>query len=209
MYLAQISDKELMNVFLRIADKFTIYRQAQDDVWDVYSDLDFFGKVGNDMSNGKCTWLIVTAMQHANKQQLEILQEHYGKEDFESINMILEVYKEIDVVNKFLEYKYRLIDELKKEIATLSLKPLRDLCYAHIDEYIDIEENFLDYNVAIKTQKQLAKSLNKQVLDENSYIILSEDVEPGKRYSLKISKSSEHLEKTLFVTFLLYRMMEI
>ncbi|KAK4885839.1 hypothetical protein RN001_002110 [Aquatica leii] len=154
MYLAQINNKKCLHYFSEVCDKFAIYRQAQDDVWDVYGDFNLYGKLGNDISNGKCTWLIVTAMHHASEHQLKLLQKHYGQENTDSQNIVRQVYKDIDVLSKFSEYKYKLIDELTKDITNISVKPLRELCYRHVEQYIDIDEQFLNYTEQNEIKEQ-------------------------------------------------------
>ncbi|KAF5296576.1 hypothetical protein FQR65_LT10229 [Abscondita terminalis] len=149
MHLAEIHFNEFLEQFMQLCDKFATYRQAQDDVWDVYGDINVVGKLGSDITNGKCTWLIVTAMKYSNKQQLSLLQSHYGKEDVESQTIIKRIYQEIDVLGKFEEYKREFIKEVQCDIPKISLKPLRDLCYEHIKQCVDINEQFVDYHTLI------------------------------------------------------------
>jgi farnesyl diphosphate synthase len=47
---------------------------VQDDFLDCYGDPSVTGKIGTDIVDGKCSWLIVVAMQRANKEQKETLR---------------------------------------------------------------------------------------------------------------------------------------
>ena len=47
--------------------------QVQDDYLDVYGDPDVTGKIGTDIADGKCSWIVVTALQAATPVEREII----------------------------------------------------------------------------------------------------------------------------------------
>ena len=46
---------------------------VQDDYLDCFGDTSIMGKIGTDIQNGKCSWLIVKALENANSSQRTVL----------------------------------------------------------------------------------------------------------------------------------------
>ena len=49
------------------------YFQVQDDYLDCYGSPEVIGKVGTDIEDNKCGWLVVQALHHANANQRKVL----------------------------------------------------------------------------------------------------------------------------------------
>ncbi|KAL6844439.1 hypothetical protein ACP4OV_026112 [Aristida adscensionis] len=116
---AKLSDYvELKNVLVEMG----VYFQIQDDYLDCFGDPEVIGKVGTDIEDYKCSWLIVQAMELANENEMKILYGNYGKSDPECVAAVKNVYKELDLQDIFLEYESRVYKHL---VSTIDAEPDR------------------------------------------------------------------------------------
>nr|BAJ84838.1 predicted protein [Hordeum vulgare subsp. vulgare]BAJ87514.1 predicted protein [Hordeum vulgare subsp. vulgare] len=116
---AKLSDYvELKNVLIEMG----VYFQIQDDYLDCFGDPQVIGKVGTDIEDYKCSWLIVQAMELANENEMKILYENYGKSSPECVGAVKNVYKELDLQDIFLEYESRVYKHL---VSTIDAEPDR------------------------------------------------------------------------------------
>lgn len=81
------------------------YFQVQDDFLDCFGDPEFIGKIGTDIEDFKCSWLVVQALEKATDDQLSILSESYGKSDPTHVVRVKTLYKDLNLQEVFLEYE--------------------------------------------------------------------------------------------------------
>jgi len=81
------------------------YFQIQDDFLDCYGDPNVIGKIGRDIEENKCSWLIVQALLHATPQQKKVLENHYGRDNPKDVDIVKAVYKEIGIPKIFKDYE--------------------------------------------------------------------------------------------------------
>ena len=55
------------------------YFQVQDDYLDNFADPSVLGKIGTDIQDNKCSWLVNQALKKCNKDQRQVLEENYGR----------------------------------------------------------------------------------------------------------------------------------
>ncbi|KAF2882269.1 hypothetical protein ILUMI_23889 [Ignelater luminosus] len=118
-HFAKQDNKMFYSELKTILVKLGQYFQIQNDISDCYGDSEVTGKKGNDIRQGRNTWLIVTALENATADQQEIIKQHYGKPNFESEQNIREIFNSMYILEKFLQYKDETYHALCKEILKL------------------------------------------------------------------------------------------
>lgn len=88
-----------------ISLKMGTYFQAQDDVLDAYGDPETIGKIGTDIQDNKCSWLVVQALQKASEEQRAVLEKNYGRDEPEAVRAVKEVYAELELREAFDAYE--------------------------------------------------------------------------------------------------------
>eukprot|EP00976_Prorocentrum_cordatum_P115586 1196034-Prorocentrum_minimum.AAC.3 len=75
--------------------------QIQDDVLDCYGDPAVIGKIGTDIEDNKCSWLVCQALKRADKKQLATLQNNYGKAHKDAVARVKAVYRDMKLKEAF------------------------------------------------------------------------------------------------------------
>ncbi|EKG15848.1 Polyprenyl synthetase [Macrophomina phaseolina MS6] len=91
------------------------YYQVQNDYLDCYADPTVLGKIGTDIQEGKCTWLIVQALGKCSPEQRKVLEENYGRDGHE--NEVKKVYEDLQLAKLYWEYDERRAREIGDLIA--------------------------------------------------------------------------------------------
>jgi len=99
------------------------YFQIQDDYLDCYGSPEVIGKVGRDIEENKCGWLIVQALLHATPEQRALLEQHYGRDAPEHVAVVKKVYEEIGLIKIFKAYEEESYHSLVKAIKECILLP--------------------------------------------------------------------------------------
>lgn len=71
---AEIKDPEVFKQTTPILSEIGRLYQIQDDYISCFGDLEVCGKDHTDIEVGKCTWLIIKALQRATPEQRKILE---------------------------------------------------------------------------------------------------------------------------------------
>ncbi|KAL4904750.1 isoprenoid synthase domain-containing protein [Aspergillus multicolor] len=115
----QVATEQIKKQVKHILQPIGIYVQIRNEVrgagllGDVQSDRERIGtrtSVGNSnarnaIAGNKCNWLIMHALDRADKDQKVCLLETYGRKDAGAIDAVIGVYKELDLERVFRDYE--------------------------------------------------------------------------------------------------------
>ncbi|XP_058677768.1 farnesyl pyrophosphate synthase isoform X2 [Ammospiza caudacuta] len=105
MYMAGIDGKEEHEDAKAILLEMGEFFQIQDDFLDCYGDPALTGKVGTDIQDNKCSWLVVQCLQRAAPEQRQILEENYGSKEPQKVAKVKELYDALGMQAAFREYE--------------------------------------------------------------------------------------------------------
>lgn len=74
MILGGVATDESLETAKSILVDMGIYFQVQDDYLDCYADPKVLGKIGTDIQDNKCSWLVVQALSRSNEEQKDVLK---------------------------------------------------------------------------------------------------------------------------------------
>ncbi|KAL4988942.1 isoprenoid synthase domain-containing protein [Aspergillus falconensis] len=95
------------------------YFQVQDDYLDAYGDPEVIGKIGTDIQDNKCSWLVNQALQRCSAEQRKVLDAAYGRKDAEQEAKVKAIFRELDLDTVYKEYEEKIVGELKTKIAAV------------------------------------------------------------------------------------------
>lgn len=119
LYYFQLATPENLQVSHDILIPLGQYFQVQDDYLDAYGDPAFIGKIGTDIQDNKCSWLINKALQRCNTEQRQLLDTAYGRKDAELEAKVKTLYKELDLENIYKDYEEEMVSDIRNKIAAI------------------------------------------------------------------------------------------
>lgn len=114
-YKEKATLKKAENILLPMGQFF----QVQDDFLDCFGDPEVTGKVGTDIEDGKCSWLVVTALSICTPAQRQLIQDHYGLKEESSVQLIKTLYKELNIPQLYADYEESSYKELTKLVKNI------------------------------------------------------------------------------------------
>lgn len=117
MFVAGINDqrdlKQAKDVLIPLGE----YFQIQDDYLDCFGKPEDIGKIGTDIQDNKCSWVINTALKLCTPEQRKVLDENYGRKNAESENKCKQIFYDLDIQSAYHEYEERVAAELRGKIS--------------------------------------------------------------------------------------------
>lgn len=93
------------------------YFQAQDDFLDAYGTPEQIGKIGTDIQDNKCSWLINQALARASPEQRKVLDDNYGRKDGAKEANVKQVYKELRLDQLYADWEEAQVAKIRALIA--------------------------------------------------------------------------------------------
>lgn len=125
MIAAGVTERKLFEQARKILLIMGEYFQVQDDYLDCYGSPEVIGKIGTDIQDSKCSWLVVQALDRANAKQRKLLEDNYGQSDMKKVNKVKKLYEELDLEQVYFDYEeqsYRQIRQLMAEVDGLPME---------------------------------------------------------------------------------------
>uniref|UniRef100_A0A7S0WQW2 Farnesyl pyrophosphate synthase n=1 Tax=Pyramimonas obovata TaxID=1411642 RepID=A0A7S0WQW2_9CHLO len=127
MIVSGVKDKAAYETAREVCCHIGEYFQIQDDYLDCYGDPEVIGKVGTDIEDNKCSWLVCKALLLADKKQLEVLKANYGREEKGKVAKVKQLFKEMNlegIYNKYEEESYATMKSIIDTRVDTKSKPL-------------------------------------------------------------------------------------
>uniref|UniRef100_A0A3Q3W0G5 Farnesyl pyrophosphate synthase n=1 Tax=Mola mola TaxID=94237 RepID=A0A3Q3W0G5_MOLML len=118
MYIAGITSEEEHNNAKCILLEMGEFFQIQDDYLDCYGDPAVTGKIGTDIQDNKCSWLVVTALEIMTPEQRAELEACYGRHDDASVEKVKALYNTLQMSALYHSYEDESYRRLQKLIAS-------------------------------------------------------------------------------------------
>ncbi|XP_054279297.1 farnesyl pyrophosphate synthase-like isoform X2 [Macrosteles quadrilineatus] len=121
LYMAGIRDSEVHRQARTIQLEMGNFYQAQCDFFNCYGGGRWdHATPGHDIEDGRCTWLIVVALQRASPAQRQVLIENYGQKDEEKVMKVKEVYEEIGIPHTYKMFEEHSLELICTQIQQIS-----------------------------------------------------------------------------------------
>lgn len=95
------------------------YFQIQDDYLDNFGLPEHIGKIGTDIMDNKCSWLVNQALSTATPEQRQILEENYGRKDKDKEAVVKKLFDELKLKQIYEDYEEKRVGEIRKMIAEI------------------------------------------------------------------------------------------
>ena len=116
MNMAGYTDQRFYDKAREILLEIGHYFQVTDDYLDCFGDPEVIGKIGTDIQDGKCSWLIVKALEIASPEEKKVLAQHYGSQNETDISIIKALFGKLEIQEQFRDYEKNFYTSVVKKI---------------------------------------------------------------------------------------------
>ncbi|XP_046650014.1 farnesyl pyrophosphate synthase-like isoform X2 [Daphnia pulicaria] len=140
MRLSGIQDERLFKQAEDILLPMGRFFQVQDDYLDCFGDPEVTGKIGTDIEDGKCSWLIVTALPLCDSAQRQLIETHYASKDPSSVKLVKSLYQQLGIPKLYIEYEEnsykqltQMIEGIKQQLPTSVFQGFMEKIYKRLN----------------------------------------------------------------------------
>ncbi|CAK9438188.1 uncharacterized protein LODBEIA_P24630 [Lodderomyces beijingensis] len=116
MFMVGINDeqdlKQVRDVLIPLGE----YFQIQDDYLDCFGTAEQIGKIGTDIKDNKCSWVVNQALLKATPEQRQLLDNNYGRKDDESEAKCKQLFNEMGIDKIYHDYEEDTVQKLRQQI---------------------------------------------------------------------------------------------
>eukprot|EP00980_Cylindrotheca_fusiformis_P016928 scaffold5156_cov143-Cylindrotheca_fusiformis.AAC.8 len=123
MITAGVTDEAAFKLAESICLKMGEYFQIQDDYLDCFGDPEVIGKVGTDIQDNKCSWLVVQALNVCSPAQRKVLESNYGQWDDKKVEKVKSLYRELDLPKVFTDYEEASYASIQEDLQKVDCMP--------------------------------------------------------------------------------------
>jgi farnesyl diphosphate synthase len=123
MITSGVKDKANYDLAKSICLKMGEYFQIQDDYLDCFGDPEVIGKVGTDIQDNKCSWLVVQALNLCSPGQRKVLEKNYGQWDDKKVANIKKLYHDLDLPKVFEDYEEASYARIQEDLQKVDCMP--------------------------------------------------------------------------------------
>lgn len=119
MYMAGINSesdlKQAQDILIPLGE----YFQIQDDYLDCFGTPEQIGKIGTDIKDNKCSWVVNQALLKVTPEQRQLLDNNYGKKDDESEARVKKLFNDLGIEKTYTDYEEEVVGQLREKIANV------------------------------------------------------------------------------------------
>jgi len=93
------------------------YFQVQDDYLDNFGLPEHIGKIGTDIQDNKCSWLVNQALALVTPDQRRVLEQNYGHKDKAKEAAVKKLYDDLDLAQRYHDYEEERVGAIRTMIA--------------------------------------------------------------------------------------------
>lgn len=95
------------------------YFQIQDDYLDAFGSPETIGKIGTDIQDNKCSWVINQALTMVTPEQRQLLDESYGRKDAALEAKVKALYNDLKLEQHYFNFEEERVGHLRQQISAV------------------------------------------------------------------------------------------